>query len=214
MTGDLNPDLREKYFKGKPERNYPSDEKLWRLFKEGDEGAFVTIYNQYIDKLYQIGIQFTSDSDAIKDYLQDFFINIRDRKEKLSNTDNIRLYLFKAFRRKVFHELKKKKRFASIANQKESTFPVEFSIEEKIINAHFDEFQLKKLNQALEKLPVKEREAIFYFYFQNLSYKEIADMLHYDHISSARRLIYKSLDKLRKLFLIISGFYLYDLLKN
>ncbi|MGK7396223.1 MAG: RNA polymerase sigma factor [Candidatus Cyclobacteriaceae bacterium M3_2C_046] len=176
-----------------------SDYELWHQFKQGHEEAFITIYNRFVEDLYQLGHQLTADSETIKDCLQDFFIELRTRRENLSDTDNIKLYLFKSFRRKIFHTLKKSKRLKFVSDQQEDdTFPAEFSADEKIINAQMDEFQLKQLNEALSKLPAKEREAIYYFFYKNMSYSEIAALYHYDHISSARRLIYKSLKKLRK----------------
>jgi RNA polymerase sigma-70 factor (ECF subfamily) len=184
-----------------------ADLMIWRRFKAGDESAFITIYERYVNILFQLGIQFTPDDDLVKDCLQDFFIALRQKRQNLSDTDDIRLYLFKAFRRRLCAYLKKKTKFIDkreyIAHA--TSFPIELAADEKIINAQFDDLQLQKLNNALQKLPSKEREALYYFYFQNMSYQEIAVLFNYDHVSSARRLMYKSLRKLRKLLLAVAG---------
>lgn len=180
------------------------DIQLWKLFKSGNEGAFVKIYSDFVNMLYNLGKQFTYDHDLVKDCLQDFFIYLRTHRENLSDTDNIKLYLIKSFRRSLISDLKKQsKYFLSESSLNQNFFPVELSTDEKLINAQFEEEQLSKLNKGLNKLPVKEREALYYYFYQNLSYQEIAHIYHYDHISSARRLIYKSLHKLKELLAIL-----------
>ena len=47
-------------------------------------------------------------------------------------------------------------------------------------------------------LELKEREAIYYFYYEKLSYEQIAIIFEFSHVSSARRLIYRGLGNLRK----------------
>lgn len=189
--------------------NQSTDLLLWKAFKSGDEGAFIKIYQDYIDILYNQGKQFTYDHDLVKDCLQDFFINLRQSRGKLSDTDNIKLYLLKSFRRRVVATLKKNaKYFVGDASFNEQIFPVELSYDQKLINAQYQEDQLDRLNKGLKKLPVKDREALYYYFYQNLSYQEIADIYSYDHISSARRLIYNSLKRLKGLLSILFCFIL------
>ena len=83
------------------------------MFKEGDDGAFVYIYRVYINLLFTLGLQFTKNEALIKDCLQDFFIELREKRYNLGDTDNIKLYLFKSFRRRIIAYLKKESRFVS-----------------------------------------------------------------------------------------------------
>ncbi|EON76371.1 RNA polymerase ECF-type sigma factor [Lunatimonas lonarensis] len=77
-------------------------------------------------------------------------------------------------------------------------FSVELSTESKFIQQQLDDELIQNLNNALLSLDNKEREAIYYFYYQGLGYDQIAEIFEFSHISSARRLIYKSLAKIRK----------------
>ncbi|MDN5212283.1 sigma-70 family RNA polymerase sigma factor [Fulvivirgaceae bacterium BMA12] len=176
------------------------DSVIWRKFKDGDEGAFVFIYRTYVNDLFQIGIQLSRDEALVKDCIQEFFIEIRNRIFNLSDTDNIRLYLIKSFRRKVIKYIKKKKRFLGQDQIKEAFF-VELAIDENIINAQFNKEQLTKLNKALSQLKVKDREIIYYYFYENFSYDKIAKILDYTHVSSARRSVYKVLSRLRKMMI-------------
>src|SRR5690606_1187366 len=81
-------------------------------------------------------------------------------------------------------------------------FPVQLSSETIYINQQIVEEQIVKLNRALQILEAKEREAIYYFYYEGLSYEQIAEIFDFSHTSSARRLVYRGLGRLRKLILI------------
>lgn len=204
---------------GLPERNLKdydegastaprSDFEIWKAFKDGDEGAFIYIYKTYVNYLFNAGIQYIRDEDIVKDCLQDFFVDLRQQKSRLTDIHfSIKLYLLKSFRRKLIKEIKKLK-FDRKVDLKD-VFAVEIAFDEKLLDSQFDETRLEQIEEALSRLPVHQREALYYFYYRDLSYSEIAQLLHFNHVSSARRLIYKSLKKLRTLIpivLLMTGF--------
>lgn len=178
--------------------NKASDAELWSSFKQGDEAAFVDIYKTYVNKLYNYGVKFCKDKELVKDCLQDFFIYLRKNRETLGDTSSIKFYLFKAFRRRIVDYIKireseqKKNQLADVFQ-----LQVEVSHEVKFIDRELQEQQLLKLNKAIDALEEKEREAIFYYFYEGLSYKDIAEILNFTHISSARRLIYRSLESIK-----------------
>ncbi len=187
------------------ENSHPSikedDLKIWSAFKEGDEAAFIYIYKEYANLLFNFGSKFSSDKELVKDCLQDFFVYLRNAREKLGDTDSIKHYLLKSFRRRVIEYVNKfyrdnKKTNAAIDFQ----LQIEISDELKLINSQVQKEYSQKLNRALEKLDVNEKEAVYYFYYEALTYKEIAEILGYKHVSSVRRLIYKSIGKLKHAF--------------
>ncbi len=199
----------------RPEPSYPkngevhkgdhgksSDSELWNAFRKGDEGAFIQIYNHYANILFNYGCQYTADREMVKDCLHDFFIYLRKNRAGFSQTSSIKMYLLKAFRRRLVDYLKKQqKEFQQNETFLFFQFPVELSSETVYINRQIEENQLKQLNRALKTLDSKEREAIFYFYYEGLGYEEIASILNFSHISSARRLIYRALGRLRKIMM-------------
>src|SRR5690606_21786723 len=163
-----------------------SAEEIWKAFKNGDEAAFIHLYNQYANTLYNYGCQLTHDKEMVKDCLQDFFIYLRKNRSGFSDTAYIKMYLLKAFKRRVLDYLKK--------NNKESEknesflflqFPIELSSETIYINRQIEDEQIHRLNLALKALDSKEREAIYYFYYEGLSYEQIAGIFNFSHVSSA-----------------------------
>jgi RNA polymerase sigma factor (sigma-70 family) len=176
------------------------DAELWSAFKQEDEAAFVEIYKTYVNTLYNYGVKFCSDKELVKDCLQDFFIYLRKNRETLGDTSSIKFYLFKAFRRRVIDYIRTKESEQK-KNQLAAVFQlqIEVSHEVKFIDRQLQEQQLLKLNKAIEALSEKEREAIFYYFYEGLSYKDIAEILNFTHIASARRLIYRSLESIKEM---------------
>jgi RNA polymerase sigma factor (sigma-70 family) len=203
MTGNLQNKEISIFLTGVKEEspgkaNKVSDAELWSAFKQGDEAAFVDIYKTYVNTLYNYGVKFCHDKELVKDCLQDFFIYLRKNRETLGETSSIKFYLFKAFRRRVVDYIgtreseQKKNQLANVFQ-----LQVEASHEVKFIDRQLQEQQLLRLNKAIDALTEKEREAIFYYFYEGLSYKDIAEILNFTHISSARRLIYRSLESIK-----------------
>ncbi len=174
------------------------DSDLWNSFRAGDEGAFISIYNNYSNLLFNFGCQFSPDRDLVKDCLQDFFIYLRAKRENLGETSSIKFYLLKGFRRKIIESQKKHAKEKEKLNDPGFVeFPIQLSHESIYINRQFEKEQLVNLEKALLKLEPREREAIYLFYYDNLSYEQIAEMLNFSHVSSARRIIYRALSNLK-----------------
>lgn len=178
-----------------------SDERIWERFRSGDEEIFIYIYNEYANLLFKYGSQFTDDSDLVKDCLQDFFIYLREKRAKLGAVASIKFYLLKAFRRRIVEYLKRNSKNQEKLNSSlENWFPIELSHEVRFINHQTLKGQLKTLEKGLSELNEREREAIYVYYFQDLTYEQVADFFNFTHVSSARRLIYRALSKLKENF--------------
>ena len=81
------------------------DNKIWEDFKKGDKDALSQIYYQNVDLLFRYGNKFCTDREFVKDTIQDLFFDLIRTRHGLGVTDNIRFYLIKAFRRRLFRKL-------------------------------------------------------------------------------------------------------------
>ncbi len=181
-----------------------NDESIWFNFKSGDEEAFILLYKKYANTLFGYGCRFSKDQELVKDCLQDFFVYLRDKRTGLGTPVSLKSYLLKAFKRRILDYLKKidkeNKKNKKIAYEE---FPIERFYETIHIHKQ-EETNFVNLEKALKSLKSKEKEAIYCYYYQNLSYEEIADVFGFTHISSSRRLIYKALSKIRKHITFVS----------
>lgn len=179
-------------FQGKP------DKEIWNAFQHEHEGAFTYIYDFHFATLYNYGCQVTRDTGVVEDLLQDFFVELRLGRKKTSNVVFIKAYLLKSFRRKIIRHLKKKKILVFNEDFPEGNFKISFHHGMQFIENQFHQEQQKYIEQMLNKLTRREREAIYYFYRENLDYKSIAEVMELSSAKSARNLIYKALSTLKK----------------
>lgn len=173
------------------------DNEIWNEFKNGNEGAFNYIYETYFQNLYQYGQQFTKDLDLIKDLMQDLLIDIRENRKNLGNAPSIKFYLFKAFRRKIFRYQKQNKIVYSDIIESYNNFQIEKSHEIMLIQNQFHDQWKITLEKAFTKLSKRQKEAIYYYFYQSMGYEEVASIMGLKNIKSARNLIYKSIDALK-----------------
>jgi RNA polymerase sigma factor (sigma-70 family) len=175
-----------------------TDTIIWRAFKNGNPQAFDYIFETYLPTLCAYGNNITKDQGAVDDCIQDLFIELWNKKNILSDTDSIKYYLLKSLRRKIVRRLSVDKRYAGQPlHQDDDHAGIEFSAEFKIINEQTDQEQQLHLQQALNELSKRQREAIYLKFYQRLSYDEIASILNLN-IKSAYNLIGKAIDSLRK----------------
>ncbi|WP_165769916.1 RNA polymerase sigma factor [Flagellimonas pacifica] len=171
----------------------------WKLFCDGSESAFIKIYNHYFQVLYNLGRQFSGDTDLLKDTLQETFINIRKKRSKLHKVISVKAFLIKCYRNRIITEQKKRKKSMTMNFSSGSHgFILTPSHESVLISRQFRQEQIEMMQESLNKLTRRQREAIYYFYYNGLSYIQIKDVMGFSSVRAARNLIYRSLTELRK----------------
>jgi RNA polymerase sigma factor (sigma-70 family) len=187
-----------------PRNSVNKERLLWESFKKGSESAFIAIYKQYFQILYNYGRQISGDTDLIKDCIQEAFITLRKNRKNLASVSSIKAYLLKIIRCKIIKELKKnKRRNELIIHESPLDFQIVPSTEHLIIERQFKDHQLEKINKALNCLSQRQREAIYYYYYNDLSYNEIKDVMGFTSTEAARNLVYRALSTIRKNALLI-----------
>jgi RNA polymerase sigma factor (sigma-70 family) len=173
------------------------DIDLWQQFKSGSESAFVQIYSEYYDLMYNYGFQVSGDIGLVQDCIQDLFMEIRKNRNRLGNTNNIRLYLFKSLRRKIIREKSRWfRKFEAFSG--ESPAWLTHSHEQHLIDQQLGEEALNRLQAVIRELTPKKREILYYFYFENLTYEQIREIMGVSHVKSVRNLLYETIALLRK----------------
>jgi len=164
------------------------DEYLWLQFKEGDKSALDQIFYENISHLISYGHQFTTKRDFIDDCIQDLFIDLWEKRDRLSSTTSIRFYLLKSLKRRILRGLKK--------SQKTSIFSElgEVFIEKKMHLSGPDNVKEMEASHELHKaflsLSTLQREIIYLKYYNNLSSEQIAEILEL-----SKKQVYNALSK-------------------
>lgn len=170
------------------------DSLLWRQLKEGDSSAFEALYRKYIGALLQYGERMGVQEDVLKDQVQDLFVEIWKSRSRVSPTDNVKFYLFKALRYKMIRYNQR----SSLAIPIDEDWPqTEDSVETRLLVAEQEGLRANHLLKAMEKLPKRQQEILHLRFFQGFSNQEIADLLNMQY-QSASNLIHRSLQSMRQ----------------
>lgn len=178
-----------------------NEAEIWKKFKKGDESAFIWIYKNYFGVLCNFARQFDLDDDAVKDQIQELFIYIRNNRTRLADVQSVKFYLFTSLRRRILANKKRKYSLISLFSlNSKSGFEIEVgeSHEVKLINQSLNSEIKERLSNSMSKLTLRQKEAVLHFFYEGMSYKEIAEIMELKKVKSARKLIYRAIESLRK----------------
>ena len=170
---------------------------LWNLFREGSRQAFDEIYYRYIHELIKYGDNITSRKDLVEDCIQEAFIELWKKREKLGSTDSIKYYLFKCLRRKIYRTLAQESKLHTLTYQDSSDLLISSSAEKKLIIAQASVAQQSAIQQSIHALPSRQREAIYLKYYQGYSFQEVAKTMDIS-VKATYKLVAKAIKALRK----------------
>lgn len=179
------------------------DHVLWALISKGNSKAFAHIYNAFSSDLFKYGHKFTRDSELISDVIQDVYVHLWESRKTLSIQKSIKFYLLSSFRRKLVRKIKTDKNQEALEDFHYNVSWQE-SFEEVLLENQISLESSIKVTKALENLSVRQKEAIFLRYIQELSYEEISALMNIQ-VPSLYNLIFKGIKSMRE-FLSSSNF--------
>jgi len=156
-------------------------------------------YEEYFSQLYNYGSKFTTDKDLVKDCIQEIFIHLKTNHKLISNIKKPKVYLYTSLRRKILQEITKENRLVSV-DTIQGNFELELSKETELIHQQTMLEYQELLTQAIAKLTLRQKEAIYLKFYESLSYQEIADTMSLQDVKSARNLVYKAINELKNNF--------------
>lgn len=167
----------------------------WRRFIAGDKDAYSWIYKVYIQILFQYGKRFTSDTELIKDCIQEVFTKLYNNRTRLTIPDNIKLYLLISLKNCLINAIYQESHYERY-NSEMVSFSLELTVEEQYVDNEYYQNQLKRIQKILALLTPRQKEIIYYRYIQELSFDEICVIMDMNY-QSAQNLIQRSLKKIR-----------------
>lgn len=178
---------------------------LWDNVAEGDQDSYAELFRIYYKKLFNYGKKFTEDETLIEDIAQETFVIVWQKRTQLKEIEFPVTYMYSVFRNTLFVRLKTNQRFVS--GTELQTEP-EFGVDQLIIRKETDEATAQKLQQALNALTSRQREAIFLRFYEGLPYEEVAQMLGIT-TKATYKIMARALDELRQQLQISSGMLLF-----
>ncbi len=173
----------------------PDQALVWKKFKSGDQGAFSALYRHHYASLYFYALKSTGCATQAQESVQDLFVSLWNRRLGLGDVQQVKPYLFKALRSILSR--RPTLPFDALADTEETSGALQFSPEDFLIAQEEDAYRQETLAQVLNGLPPRQREAVYLRYYEDLSYQQIAEVLHINY-QSVMNLIYQAFKELKK----------------
>lgn len=148
-------------------------------FQRGEEVAFDCLYREYFPALTYFANRIVSNPATAEDLVQDCFVQLWQRRDRLSHVKAIKSYLYSSVRNQCLKHLDKQKRQATF-NEPDKADP---GIEDVVIAAE----TARELYQFIETLSPALQQIIRLYYLEGKSNREIAQQLQIEPDTVARQ---------------------------
>lgn len=175
---------------------------LWKLFIDGDDDAYAQIYSSLSEYMFQYGSYFSNSKEQIEDAIHDVFVHIYGNRQKLANVNNVKLYLLISLKNVLISSNSSK--LHSKLTYIEASYSTDQNIENEIIALEHMSAQKKLLTNIFQRLSSRQKEAVYYRFIENMSYKEIALKMDIN-AQSAKNIIQSTIKKIKANFSKLSN---------
>jgi RNA polymerase sigma factor (sigma-70 family) len=149
--------------------------QIWENIKDGDRESLKELYELYYITLVNYGRKITDDQALIEDAIQETYISIWKYRLTMSVPASVKHYVLRAFRNRLTQIFKER---PNITYTEESlNFSFEVGFDHKIIEGEDARKLSAQINKAVSKLTNRQREIIYYRFYENLSFEEIAEIM-------------------------------------
>lgn len=185
--------------------NKQADETLLRLYMEGNSNAFDVLLKRYESKVFTYLLYYVHNQEVAEDLFQDVFVRIITTLRNRKYTENGK---FASWVMRIAHNLVidyfRQDRGDNFISNDETDYDLfvgdsqglEDSIEQQMI----DRQTLKEISDLVSLLPDNQREVVLMRFYQDLSFKEIAEITGVSINTALGRMRYAIIN-LRKLVL-------------
>jgi RNA polymerase sigma factor (sigma-70 family) len=176
---------------------------LWQQSKAGDSVAFCQLADKLYRTLFNYATSFTNDREYIKDAIQELMIHIWEKRQTIT-IQFVTIYFLKSLRNQILQEYRRNKNNYPHLDLDEigemtDNHTIETQIEEK---ESYLESQ-RKVRNAIEELPKRQKEAIFLKFYEGLENEQIADLMQVNRQSVAN-LLFKAITTLKSQIPLLS----------
>ena len=163
-----------------------SDEELLARHQVGDSGAFNELVNRYAGELYRFLARFSGNPTAADDLVQETLLQAHQSAERFDTSRRLRPWLFTIAANKARDWLRSQRRRTEVSLDAEvgrdSDDSVSFA---EIFEGHealpedlvSQAEQRQRVRRVIEQLPAALRQVLLLGYFQQLPYKDIAEIV-------------------------------------
>ncbi|MEZ2444594.1 RNA polymerase sigma factor [Chitinophaga sp. RCC_12] len=152
---------------------------LWQRYLSGDAKALENILRLHYNLLYKYGKQFTPDTEAVKDCIQDLFLFLWKNRTAINETPAVANYLVKSLRNRLRRHLSAKK--LVLGSEDDFSFNMlpdqAASSEAKLVLQEESQTLAIKIQRSIASLSRRQQEIIYLKFYLNANTKEISEIM-------------------------------------
>lgn len=180
------------------------------MSKQPDNNILDSLYREHVHDLFSYALHLGFDKETCQDAIQDVFCKLCTDRIALDAIQHVRFYLLRALKNRLLDLHKQKRNVSELPLDtlpEDLPFTVRVTAEDEWIASEENEKTRQIVESMLQALSDRQREIIYLRYTHECSYEEIAQLMHIS-VNSCRKLLSKTLLKLKSLSLPLSCFLL------
>lgn len=154
-----------------------TDEELVKLVQAGDREVFGILVQRYEQKIFRYGRRFVYEAENIRDLTQEIFIKAYVNINSFDASRRFSPWIYRIAHNEFVNSLKKKSWEQVFSFIDLDVILPHLPARRGIEEAEDREAIKRDLGQALDRLDPKYRELLVLYYYEDLDYKAIAEML-------------------------------------
>jgi RNA polymerase sigma-70 factor (ECF subfamily) len=153
----------------------PTDEEIALRVQQGDSEIFGVLVDRYEQKLLRYGRKFLSRPEDVQDIVQDVFIRAYRNIQSFDSTQRFNPWIYRIAHNAYLNTMRRN-----------SLAPISVDFDTVLVHFKYDdpsesEREQKDMRDLIERsmndIPAKYREVLILHYFEEMPYKDIADVL-------------------------------------
>lgn len=156
--------------------DHKTDEEIASLVQNGDAEIFRVILERYQKKIMRYANKFLYLYEDRQDAVQDVFLKAYENIKSFDLSRSFSPWIYRIAHNTFINFIKKKGREPISFFDPDTIFAIGIPDEQEI-KSRENELLKSELDEMLEKIPLKYREVLILYYYEDKNYDEIAEIL-------------------------------------
>jgi RNA polymerase sigma-70 factor (ECF subfamily) len=172
-----------------------TDDQLLTNYVQGDENALRILVERWERPVFAFLVRMLGSAEEAEDLCQDTFINLIKASERYQPTGKFQSWLFRIAGNKARSRLRRRKilRWVPLTENYDNAPAPD---PDALAGLAAQEEQ-RQVQEAIARLPERQRQALVLKQYQEFSYQEIADAME-TSVSSVQMLLHRAMTAMRK----------------
>jgi RNA polymerase sigma-70 factor (ECF subfamily) len=167
------------------------DDELISLYRNGDAEAFDVLFGRYYRSVYNFALYMLSNSGRAEDVLQESFLAVARAAKRYEPRGQFRTWLMRIVRNRCLNEIESE-RVRRIVSTESGSVTLDGPSREPTPLQRLEMAELTAaVTREIGRLPQRQREALVLYAFEEMTYREIAEVLDLP-INSVKTLIHRA----------------------